>query len=268
MAAVPPVPDKAHGAVPLAARCAAGDAPRALRRDAQRNRAMILEAARVAFAAQGLEASLETVARQAGVAIGTLYRHFPTRMHLIEAVFTEKAAAWVAAAEQALAIPDPWDGFAHYLERLCELQADDRGFNDVASMRLSAAHGLEETKDRAYRLSLRIVARARRSGALRPDASAEDIALVLWACSRITEATQSVAPQAWRRHLGLMLDAFRAENAHPLPVPPLRPHQVHAAMLALASGDSPLCAKAQSDVNADVEHRLKGSPRARSQAPE
>jgi AcrR family transcriptional regulator len=205
-----------------------------MRRDAQRNRDAILAAARDAFADHGLEAPLEAVARQAGVAIGTLYRHFPSRHCLIQAVFTEKALAWVQAAERSLTMPDPWDGFAHYLEQVCELQADDRGFNDVACMHLPGACELEEIKDHAYRLSRRIVARARRAGCLRADATAEDVAFVLWASTRITEATHSVAPRAWRRHLGLMLDAFRAENAHSLPEPPLRPLQVRAAMTALA----------------------------------
>jgi AcrR family transcriptional regulator len=207
---------------------------RPMRRDAQRNREAILAAARTAFAARGLEASLEMVARQAGVAIGTLYRHFPSRLHLVESVFTEKTRAWVEAAEQALAIPDPWDGFAYYLECVCELQADDRGFNDVACMRLASPCGLEEIKDRACRLGRRIVARAHRAGSLRADVTAEDIAFVLWANTRITEATYSVAPRAWRRHLGLMLDGFRADNAHALPEPPLRPRQVQEAMRVLA----------------------------------
>jgi AcrR family transcriptional regulator len=207
---------------------------RPLRRDAQRNRDAIVSAGRLAFAAGGVDASLETVARQAGVAIGTLYRHFPSRLHLVEAVFLEKAHAWVEAAQEALAIADPWDGFAYYLERLCELQADDRGFNDVACMRLAAACCLEDVKHEAVRLARRIVARAQRAGSLRADVTAEDIAFLVWGSTRITQATSAVAPRAWRRHLGLLLDGFRAENAHVLPEPPLRPQQVQAAMLALA----------------------------------
>jgi AcrR family transcriptional regulator len=207
---------------------------RRLRRDAQRNRDAILSSARAAFAAHGVEAPLETVARHAGVAIGTLYRHFPSRLCLVEAVFIDKAQAWVEAAEQALSFPDAWDGFAYYLERLCELQSDDRGFNDVAGMSMASACYLEETKDRAYRLGRRIVRRAQRAGSLRADVTAEDIAFLLWGSTRIAEATYAVAPGAWRRHLGLMLDAFRAENAHRLPEPPLAPQQLHEAMLTLA----------------------------------
>jgi AcrR family transcriptional regulator len=210
------------------------DGARPLRRDAQRNRDAILTAARAAFAAQGVEAPLETVARHAGVAIGTLYRHFPSRPRLVEAVFIAKARAWVDAAEQALGMPDAWEGFAYYLERLCELQADDRGFNDVACMHMVSACCLEEAKDRALALGRQIVVRAQQAGALRADVTAEDIAFLLWGSTRITEATYAVAPRAWRRHLALMLDAFRAGNAHALPEPPLQPQQVHEAMMTLA----------------------------------
>ena len=61
----------------------------------------------------------------------------------------------------------------------------------------------------------------------------EDIALLFWANTRIVEATHEVAADAWRRHLALLLDGFRAERARPLPVPPLSPRQVHRAMLSL-----------------------------------
>ncbi|WP_416211425.1 TetR/AcrR family transcriptional regulator [Frankia sp. Cas3] len=71
---------------------------------------------------------MEAVARRAGVAIGTVYRHFPTRIDLIESIFLDKLRSWVEAGEQALAMPDAWDGFAFCLERLCSLQAHDRGF--------------------------------------------------------------------------------------------------------------------------------------------
>src|SRR4051794_22910075 len=82
---------------------------RPLRRDAQRNRDALLAAARGVFAEQGMEASLEQVAKRAGVAIGTLYNHFPARLDLVQEVFAGKLATWVAAAEQALIMDDAWD---------------------------------------------------------------------------------------------------------------------------------------------------------------
>jgi AcrR family transcriptional regulator len=97
--------------------------PRRLRRDAQRNREAIVEAARQVFCDHGLEAPLEEIARQAGVGIATLYRRFPTRVALLDAVLADTVQAHVDAAAQALAIDDPWEGFAFYLEQSCRLQA-------------------------------------------------------------------------------------------------------------------------------------------------
>src|SRR6266566_3882151 len=96
---------------------------RPLRRDAQRNRDAILAAARQVFCDHGLEAPLEEIARRAGVGIGTLYRRFPSRVELLDAVLADTVQAHVDAAEQALAMNDPWDGFTYYLEETCRLQA-------------------------------------------------------------------------------------------------------------------------------------------------
>jgi AcrR family transcriptional regulator len=96
---------------------------RGLRADAERNRAAILAVARDVFAEQGLEAPLEMIAARAGVGIATLYRRFPTREKLVAAALVEKIALYAQAAEQALAVPDPWAGFAGFVQRICELQA-------------------------------------------------------------------------------------------------------------------------------------------------
>ncbi|MER7005446.1 helix-turn-helix domain-containing protein [Dactylosporangium sp. NPDC000555] len=204
-----------------------------LRRDAQRNRAALLDAARAVFAEEGLDAALEGIARRAGLAIGTLYRHFPTRMDLVGAVMAEKKRAWIKAAEAAVVMEPAWDGLTFFLERVCELQAGDLGFNDIASMRFPYAAGIEAARKRAYDLGRRIVERAQAEGSLRPDIAAEDVAFIVWAHSRVSEATYAVDPQAWRRYLALTLDGLRATAANPLPVPPLRPRQVLRAQLRL-----------------------------------
>ena len=110
--------------------------PRRLRADAARNRAAIVAVARDVFAEQGLEAPLEAIAARAGVGIATLYRRFPTREKLVAAALAEKVAQYAEAAEQALAAADPWAGFAGFVQRICELQAGDRGLCDLLSMTL------------------------------------------------------------------------------------------------------------------------------------
>jgi AcrR family transcriptional regulator len=209
-----------------------------LRRDAQRNRDALLEAAATLFAEHGLEAPLEQVAKRAGLAIGTLYRHFPTRLDLVQALFTAKLQAWQAAAEQAAALDDAWAGFVRYTEAMCELQAEDRGFNELASVHLPLSPCLAASRSRIFDLGCEIVERAQRQGSMRSDVTAEDLAFVIWSHGRISEATAGIAPDAWRRALHLMLDAFRAERAHPLPVPPLTPDQVGQAMARMGQAGS------------------------------
>jgi AcrR family transcriptional regulator len=206
-----------------------------LRADAQRNRDAILGAARDVFAEHGLEAPLEEIARRAGVGIGTLYRRFPTRLDLIDAILTTTVEQHIEAAERALASPDPWDGLVSYLEASGELQARDRASNDMMSMRLPRAARAEAAKKRVYDLMSQIIERAQQSGQLRADVTPEDLAFLAWANARIMEATHGVAPDAWRRHLALVLDGFRAERANPLPVPAMTPRQVFRAMLSLGT---------------------------------
>ena len=203
------------------------------RKDSRRNRAALVAAARTAFAEEGINAVLEGIARRAGLAIGTLYRHFPTRMDLVAAIIAEKKRAWIKAAEAAVVMEPAWDGLAFFLERTCELQAGDLAFNDVASMRFPYAPRIEAARKREYDLARRIVERAQAEGSLRADVTAEDLAFIVWGLSRVSEATHAIDPRAWRRYLALTLDGFRAGAAHPLPVPPLRPRQVLRAQLRL-----------------------------------
>ncbi|MER7678216.1 TetR/AcrR family transcriptional regulator [Streptomyces sp. NPDC096934] len=212
----------------------ASDTPaKPLRRDAQRNRDAIVAAARTAFSEQGLGASLEGVAREAGVAIGTLYRHFPTRLDLVETLFDAKYTELLAAAEEAAAMDDAWEGFCSYLEKLCQLQACDRAFNGLVSARLPLHVAGREMYERAKELCTQVMHNAQEQGVLRADVTAQDIAFVIWSQAGIIQATRTVAPQAWRRHLHLMLDAFRAEGARPLPEPPLTSEQVNQTLATL-----------------------------------
>lgn len=109
------------------------------------------------------------MAKRAGLAIGTLYRHFPTRLDLVQATFAEKLAAWREAAEKAVTMDDAWAGLCHFLETMCELQSQDRGFNDLASMRLPESACLAGAQTRIRELGVHIVERAQEQGSLRPD---------------------------------------------------------------------------------------------------
>jgi AcrR family transcriptional regulator len=211
--------------------CAADEPP--LRADAARNRAAIVAVAQDVFAEHGLAAPLETIAARAGVGIATLYRRFPTREKLVAAALVDKVAEYADAARQALAGPDPWAGFAGFVERICELQAGDRGLSDLLSMTLSADEQVEQLRETANGLLATVIARAKAAGTLREDFVAEDLGLLLIATSAVMQVTRTDAPGAWRRFVALSLDSFRRSASPSLPAPPSAA-QMARAMTRLA----------------------------------
>src|SRR3954468_1396688 len=159
---------------------AASPAPteRPLRRDAERNRQRILDAARAAFAEEGLSVTLDEIARRASVGVGTIYRRFPDKEQLIDALFETRMQEFAAQAEEALHADDPWAGLVRFLERATEQHACDRGFKEVA---LSGVHGRDRVaRARALMFPLvsRLVARAQADGSLRADVDPTDMPLL------------------------------------------------------------------------------------------
>ena len=209
-----------------------------LRADAERNRRRILEAARAVFAEAGLDAPLEAIAQRAGVGIATLYRRFPTRDDLIAASFAPRMAEYEAAIDAALRAPDPWVGLRDFVQRVCGMQAADRGLNDVLVATFPTAKALEEPRARAYRGFVELVRRAQAQGTLRPDFVPEDLVLLLMANAGVVRATRDAAPDAWQRFVAIVLDGFRADGARPLPPPPA-PAQVYQAMSTLGRTRAP-----------------------------
>jgi AcrR family transcriptional regulator len=209
---------------------------RPLRRDAREHREKLLATAQREFAARGVDASLEKIARDAGVAIGTLYRHFPTRLDLLMAAFQPRLREFLDGATKALEMDDPWEGFAYYLENLFRVQAGDRGFNDFLSRRFTDNAETERIHDQMCQQIGDVLARAQEAGEARPDITQADIINLIWSNGRIIDATSATAPNAWRRYLYLMLDAYRAERAHPLPEPPMTDQQLYDAMVHLSKG--------------------------------
>ncbi len=205
---------------------------RPLRRDAERNRQRILAAARRVFAARGLGVSMDEIAREAGVGVGTVYRRFRDKDQLIEALFHERVDEIAAIAEDGLRADDPWAGFVSFFERAIELQSADRGLKELM---ISSGHGQDHVargRERIAPLVEELVARAQATGDLRPDAAASDFALAQMAIGAVIDFTVDVDPEMWRRCLALFLDGMRTRRDGPsdLPVEPLTVAQVERAM--------------------------------------
>lgn len=152
------------------------DAVRKPRSDAVRNRERVLEAAKAVFSAGGSDASLEAVARRAGVGIGTLYRHFPTREALFEAVYRREVEQLGDLAEHLKDAADPLDALRHWLRSTVEFVATKKGMSAALAL---AAYGSEELKqyssDRLTKAVGALLDRAVAAGEIRSDMSPEDL---------------------------------------------------------------------------------------------
>ncbi|MEV1330365.1 helix-turn-helix domain-containing protein [Micromonospora costi] len=184
--------------------------PQKLRSDALDNRERILDAARAVFAARGLDVPMREIARRAGVGPATLYRHFPTKQALAAEAFTEQIHACHAIAEEGLADPDPWHGFCHVIEKLCELQARNRGFITAFTTAFPHAIDLTAGRERALHSLAELARRAKDTGALRPDFVLDDLILVLVANSGLHVTPTNARIAASRRFAELAIRAFRA----------------------------------------------------------
>jgi AcrR family transcriptional regulator len=189
-----------------------------LRADARRNVEKLKAAAAEAFSENGLDTPLEVIAARAGVSVGTIYNRLGSREALIDAAIADKAAAFVAAAvESAEAISDPWARFVRYMEEICAFQARDFAFNDVLARARPEAERINGICDEATTHAAEYMKEAQRAGALRLDASHQDIFVIFWSTASLIRASQTIAPDAWRRNLALTLDGLRTGAPHPLP---------------------------------------------------
>jgi AcrR family transcriptional regulator len=196
---------------------------RPLRKDAERNRQRVLAAARELFAERGLHVTLDDIARAAGVGVGTVYRRFPDKEQLIDALFEERVGEIRNAASESLELADPWAAVVSFLERSLELQAEDRGLKEVL---LSSAHGqarVEHARQEIEPLVVALLERARAAGVIREDLEVHDLLLLQHAVGEVADYTREADPQVWRRMLVIVLDGLRPDRRRPSPMlcPPL-----------------------------------------------
>jgi AcrR family transcriptional regulator len=174
----------------------AAEPGRRLRRDAERNRLRILAAASEAFAEGGLAVTMDEIARRAGVGVGTVYRRFPDKELLIEALFEQR-----------------FEGFV-------SLQAADRGLKEVL---LTPDRGQERVARARARLAPVVddlLERAKADGVLRPDIVGPDLGLIQFMLGAVADVTREVEPELWRRFLGIALDGLRTRREAPSPLAP------------------------------------------------
>lgn len=213
---------------------------RPLRRDAQLNRQRVIDAARSLFAKKGLEPSLNDVAHHAGVGVGTVYRRFPSKELLLEAIFEDGLNQLTALAEVALQHDDSWQGFVWFVERMCEITATDRGLREMAFSKAYGGTRVNAAQDCLAPVVTRLVERAQADGALRPEISSTDMPVIGLLAGTVSEFADHVDPDLWRRYVALLIDGMR-DRAHqcPLRVEALCQNSLELAMRRWEPAGSP-----------------------------
>ena len=204
-----------------------------LRRDAERNRRRIIEAARELCATRGLEATLNEVAHHANLGVGTVYRRFPTKEALFEAIFEDGVDQLVALAETALEAENSWDGFAWFVQQMTELTATDRGLREVAFSRACCGGRVDAGRTRLEPVVTKLVERAQRDSYLRPEIRSTDVPLLGLMAGAVSEYSDGLSADLWRRYVAILLQGMRCQpGLDRLPVDALTSDELQAAMYA------------------------------------
>lgn len=202
-----------------------------LRKDAERNRRRIIEAARELCATRGLEATLNEVAHHANLGVGTVYRRFPTKEALFEAIFLDGIGQLVALAETALEADDSWEGFAWFVWSMCELTATDRGLREIAFSKAYCGGRVDAGRTQLEPRISRLVDRAKRDGYLRPEVSSTDMPLCGLMTGMVSEYSSEVSADLWRRYVSILLQGMRCQPGQErLAVDALSKDELHMAM--------------------------------------
>lgn len=181
-----------------------------LRSDAVRNRQRILAAARDLFASQGLEPSLNDIARHAGVGVGTIYRRFATKEALLDEVFAEEFNGLAALAKEGLGQEDPWQGFADFVTRVCELTAVDRGLREIAFGATCVSPSVHTARERLTVTLVELADHAKSKGCLRQELSHLDVHILAILAGAVSDFAGQEDGHLWRRYVAFVLDGMRS----------------------------------------------------------
>jgi AcrR family transcriptional regulator len=182
-----------------------------MRADARRNYALLIDAARKVFAEQGGGASLEAIAKQAGVGVGTLYRHFPKRIDVVEAVYRDDVDSLIATADRGFSELDPWLALEAWLRAFVDYGRAKRTFLNELHEAFEKNPDLKPaSRDRIWAACDRVLRRAQDSGEARTDVDGGDLMQLL--SPMCMNGTMS--PDQSERLLAMVIDGLRAPS-HP-----------------------------------------------------
>jgi AcrR family transcriptional regulator len=203
-------------------------APRPLRKDALRNRSLLLAAAREVFAERGIDASLDDIAHRAGLGVGTAYRHFANKQEIVAALSDEAIDNLIRTLGAAQSIANPLEALVSFLEGAAVSQAKDRGLHQI--LMGAVPHDHDALRRRFEQPMSTLLERAKAAGVIRSDVVVNDIAMVFAMLGIAFELHGESSPESWRRYLTILLDGLQATDRPPLPVPALSNADIDAAM--------------------------------------
>jgi AcrR family transcriptional regulator len=191
----------------------------AMRADARRNRGAIVAAAYELFAEKGTEAQMDEIARRARVGVGTLYRHFPAKEDLLDAVIARRFERLAERAAEAVRIAsrgEAWEAFKGYIEWSAEMQAGDRALSEAMATRSERMHAAAVGSGLVEELE-QLLDHAKRAGTLREDLVVEDIPALVCAIGAVAAAAVQKPGWRWDRVIAIWLDGARAPGVSELP---------------------------------------------------
>jgi AcrR family transcriptional regulator len=189
--------------------------PKSQRADARRNREAVIKAARDRFAEEGRAAQIDDIARHAKVGVGTVYRHFPTKEDLVDALIEARFERIAQHGEEALeaialGVKEPWDAFTDYMYSCVQMQADDRALSEVMANHPELMGHHAQTSG-AWAHIEELVALTKQAGEMREDAMPDDVPMIICSLGAVTEHCRR-GPNAvtdWKRFLAIALDGLR-----------------------------------------------------------
>lgn len=181
---------------------------RPLRADAVRNRERILATARRLFAERGLGVTLNDIAHAAGVGVGTVYRRFPDKDALIDALLSAKFETLSGLAARAAACPTAREAMRTYLVGALELRASDRALADVIVRGHPGSPAVMRDRDRIDAQMTALVEWAHREGVLRPGFAARDVPMLVVMVGAVADRTRACDPDLWRRYGQMLIDGI------------------------------------------------------------
>jgi AcrR family transcriptional regulator len=191
---------------------------RPLRVDAQRNHDRIVGAAHEAFAEQGLDVSMEEIARRAGVGPATLYRRFPSKQQLLRAIFIARLAELEPRIAAACAADDPWVGLLDGISSVLGAQSRNVALLQVLAQAGELSQMKSEVRDRVLAPLCQLFARAQASGQVRADLDPAELPLLIrMVATTITQDGHCGEAAGWQRYLALLSDALLTPQPTRLP---------------------------------------------------